>query len=619
MLVAGVFYVAQRLSAPPVQLDPVSVLIADFDNRSGDPTFEQSLEPALSIALEGASFITSFDRRQAREIARRIGSQPKLDPSTARLVAIREGIKVVVTGNIETAGTGYRINIGGEDPTGKHLWSHYVSVSSKNAVLGGVATLASDVRSSLGDTASKRERLAATETLTAGSLDAVRNYSLGQDLHSSGKFEEAIEHYRKAVQLDPNFGRAYAGWATSADHLGRKDEMAAQWKKALALVDRMTEREKYRTLGTYYLAVAQNYEKAIENYSTLVRLYPTDQSGHNNLAYAYFKVLNFGKALEEGRKALEIYPKNVLFRNNYALYAMYGGDFATASREAQTLVTQEPGFYLNYLPVAVAATANGDFALAERTYAQMEQKAGAEGASLAAMGRADLAMYRGEYAAAEAILEPAAAADEKAQNTGALAAKRIALAETYMATQRVPLALETVRKTLQGATSESVLVPAARLYLQAGKIAEASEIAATLDNLLQTQTRAYAKIIDGNIALANNRRATAVDGFREAVKLADLWMARYDMGVAYVQAAHYAEALGELEASQKRRGEATAIFLNDIPSFRYMAGLPYWLGRAQEGLGQRSAALANYKAFVSVRGGATTDPLVVDALKRSGT
>jgi hypothetical protein len=96
-------------------------------------------------------------------------------------------------------------------------------------------------------------------------------------------------------------------------------------------------------------------------------------------------------------------------------------------------------------------------------------------------------------------------------------------------------------------------------------------------------------------------------------------MARFDMGVTYVQAGLYPEALAELEISQKRRGEATAIFFDERPTFRYLATVPYWLARAQEGAGQRAAALANYKAFLSVRGESTTDPLVIDARKRSGT
>jgi len=168
--------------------------------------------------------------------------------------------------------------------------------------------------------------------------------------------------------------------------------------------------------------------------------------------------------------------------------------------------------------------------------------------------------------------------------------------------------------------SESIIVPAARLFLRAGKKDQAEELAADLDNQLQTQSRAYARIIDGNVALLNRRRATAIDAFRDAIKLADFWMGRFDMGVTYVQVGLWVEALSELDACEKRRGEATAIFLDDSPTLRYQATLPYWLARAQEGLAQEAAARNNYRAFLSIRGAdAPDDPLVADARRRAGS
>jgi hypothetical protein len=86
-----------------------------------------------------------------------------------------------------------------------------------------------------------------------------------------------------------------------------------------------------------------------------------------------------------------------------------------------------------------------------------------------------------------------------------------------------------------------------------------------------------------------------------------------------VQAEHYAEGLAELELCQKRRGEATAVFLDEEPTYRYLAALPYWLGRAQEGVGQQAAALGSYKAFVALRPESPTDPLVIDARRRLGS
>ena len=86
-----------------------------------------------------------------------------------------------------------------------------------------------------------------------------------------------------------------------------------------------------------------------------------------------------------------------------------------------------------------------------------------------------------------------------------------------------------------------------------------------------------------------------------AQKLVDLWWTRLDLGVAYAQAEHHAEALGELQRAQNRRGEATSILLDDLPTFRYVAPLVYWNARAQEGTGQHAAAMENYKIYLAIR------------------
>ena len=62
--------------------------------------------------------------------------------------------------------------------------------------------------------------------------------------------------YLADFEADPNFGRAYSGWATSEFRVGHEDQAAELYKRAFAHMDRMTEREKYRTLGGYYLGIA---------------------------------------------------------------------------------------------------------------------------------------------------------------------------------------------------------------------------------------------------------------------------------------------------------------------------------------------------------------------------
>ena len=103
---------------------------------------------------------------------------------------------------------------------------------------------------------------------------------------------------------------------------------------------------------------------------------------------------------------------------------------------------------------------------------------------------------------------------------------------------------------------------------------------------------------------------------REAQKLADLWLVRFNLGRAYLEAGYYAEALSEFELCAKRRGEGYAAFLNDVPTARYVAALPYWTARAQEGLGLADQARSGYDAFLASQAAASPDPLVKDARTR---
>jgi tetratricopeptide (TPR) repeat protein len=485
-------------------------------------------------------------------------------------------------------------------------------------VLDAVGSIAAQLREALGDTATESGKLAASETFTAASLEAAQRYSRAQELSYSAKYEEAIAAYREALQQDPNLGRAYAGWAVAAAILGRTEEAEALYKQALARLDRMTEREKYRTLGTYYLRVARNPEKAIENFSLLVEKYPADASALNNLAVSHFNALNFAKALEYGKRLVSVYPEQVQWRYNFALYAMYAGDFENARVHAQEALKRNPDIPKAYLALAMAQIATGRVEDGV-TWWNRAAASSVQGASLAAMGLADLALYTGRHADAEALLPAEIDKDRLARNTAGVAAKLIARAEARQLSGNRKETIALAKEALALNTAESIVVPAARVLLASGRRADALGIAAELGKRLNPRARAYGKVIESEAALQEGRTLEAVEAARAALKLADLWLVRYALGVAYVQAGAYAEALSELEACDKRRGEATSVFLNDVPSWRYMAPLTYWLGRAREGVGLKTQALENYRAYVALRPSTLKEPLAEDARRRIGS
>jgi len=606
--IGGTYVAGRHAAAPPKEHTPVSVVVADFENRTDDPLFNGTIEPALTTDLERASFINATPRP----------TKPgRFDEQAARLASIRDGNNFVIAGAVEAARKGYQLTVRVVEPPadGKVLATYVESVANKDAMLRAVASIAARVRTQLGDT-DVREETATSETLTAGSLEAVRAYNAGNQLGAQAKDADAIAQYQRAVQLDPQLGRAYSGWAISAAKIGRTEEADELWKKALALLDRMTEREKYRTLGTYYSRVVGNQEKAIENFTKLLELYPADAAGHNNLAIAYFRSLNMSKALEYGARVVKMYPKTQIYRDNYVLYAMYAGDFSGGANEARRIVAEVPTANHAFLPIAVESALAGKFADAADAYARMKS-ADTPGPSVAMTGLGDLAIYRGDFSEGERLLKEGIEGDEAVKDTVDRAAKLNALAELYEAQGRTALAVSTAQSVLKLGKQVEFVLPAARVLAHAGRKSEALVVADDLASRLQGRMRAYGSIVRGEIALHEGRVIDAVDQFRAAQKLADLWLTRYLLGVAYVEADAHAEALSELDLAQKRRGEGAALFLDDSPTVRYLAALPYWHGRAQEKVGLTSEARKNFDRFVALRGALTPpDPLAADARER---
>ena len=606
--------ISSKVETADAPLEPLSILIADFDNRTGNPIFDGALEQALNIGIESAPFVTSYSRNTALAEATRLGLGNKLDSDLSRLMSVREGIDLVLLGVVEPDGSGFEISVEAVDPAADEtIASESESASSTADVLMAVGKLSEDLRRALGDDTIGRKEAGTVETFTAASLEAAKAYSQAQELALVGNHSEALVFYEDAVNEDPNFGRALSGWALSLFNLGRTAEATELWERALSKMDTMTERERLRTLGLYYMVVTGNYEKAKETYQSLVEKFPADGPGHNNLAIAHFATLDFEGALSEGWRVLEIYPNRALFRSNFALYAMYAGDFETAAVEARQTLEQDPERYVAWLPIAMAALSRGEIQAARDAYGSMAEIV-PRGRSVANLGIADIEMYLGNYDTAIDILKEGIDYDAKTENQRSQATKLVALAEAYAGKGIATEAKSALERALEINGGVARQVPAALTYLELGDVSRASSLADSLGGALQAQSRAYSLMIDAKVMLATETNIGALDEIREAVELADLWLVRFHLGRAYLRAGYSAEALDEFTNCEERRGEATAMFLDDLPTWRHMAPLPYWKGRAQEDLGMTAAAEQSYRAFLEIR--PDGDPLADDARGR---
>jgi serine/threonine protein kinase/tetratricopeptide (TPR) repeat protein len=613
----GWFLSRRHQSAQSTTHAPVSILVADFANHTGDPLLDNTLEPMLNLGLEGASFINAYSRGDARKLAEKLPNpSDKLDEQSARLVAVNQGINAVITGEINLRGNEYDISaVALDSVSGKVLAKADVTVANKQDILGSLPKLAAPIRKALGDrTPTSVQFEEVSGGFTADSLEAVHQDALGVELQFAGKFQEAFDAFHKAADLDPKFARAYTGMAAMDQNLGKSEDAVKYMKLAMEHVDRMTERERYRNRGLYYLTTG-DWQHCVQEYNQLVTHYPADRVGQNNLATCYTNVRNAPKALEAAQHAVAIVPKGVGPRLNLAFISVFAGDFAGAEREARTALSINPSAWPAYLSVAESQFGQGKIERARDAYHQL-QTFGVPAASTARDGLADLAAYEGKYDDAARILTEGAAADAAAKMTDNAARKYVALANIEEIQGKHAAALADVDKALANSQSTSIRFLAARVYIEAGDLAKAQKLSAGLSSSLTNESQAYGKILDGLISLKRKNANDAVRQISAANLLLDTWIGHFDLGRAYLDAGAFPQADSEFEECVRRRGEAIELFMDNVPTYAYFPPVYYYQGRVREAM--KSDGFADfYKSYLAIRGASLEDPLVSDIHRRT--
>jgi serine/threonine protein kinase/Tfp pilus assembly protein PilF len=620
LLAIGIWTLIKKSSGPPLETaqEPISVIVTDFNNQTGDSDFNESLEELLKIGLEGAPHISVYERSQARELATQLdpGSNGEITQDIAQMISSREGINMIVDGSITQSGNEYFIKVWVLDPVERDIKAEFSQkIKTKEEVLKAIDSLSAKLRKEMGDIKPESVRVFAQETFTASSLVALNAYARGQELMHT-KRKEAIEWFNRALDNDPNLGRAYAGLASVYHNLQQHDEAEKYYKMALARIDQMTDREKHRTQGGYYL-LKRDYKKAIEEFSALADKYPADTSGITNLAFAYFFSADMAKAAEVGRRAVKLNPNESIPRYNLVWYTLFAGDFNSAEQEIHALIKMDPEYWDVFVCKALVELAQDQPAQATETYRYLESQSN-YGASLAATGMADIAFYEGRLSDTKFILEKGIDFDVQNEQEYIAADKYIILAQTYLLQGKKDLAEEAAEKAIQTARREEFLFSAAQVYIQTGYEDKARDLAGELQKNIEPINRAYAKMIGGELSLTRGDASGAIDLFQEAQNLVDTWLSHFMLGRAYIEAEAYSQAYSEFEICLKRKGEATSVYFNDLPTCRYLPPLYYYLGRSQEGLNSAQAA-DSYNAFLIIKEKGDGDWMIEDARKRLKT
>lgn len=324
----------------PVVIDRDSILIADFVNSTGDPSFDRVLQLGLEAQLEQSPQLNIFPGARVRETLRMMGRSLD-EPITlplAREVSLRHGVKVALAGDIAALGQNYVLTLQAVNAqTGETLARAQTEVTRKEEVLRGLSEAVRGLRERLGESLSSIQQFyTPLEEATTTSLEALQAYSLGRERILQDDDLGALGYYQRAVEIDPGFAIA---WNALADLQYSIDPPAAiaSIERAYALRDRTSELEQIRitltwseithrdlellvregelfrsrypyswrpywSLGTNLLSLGQN-ERALPHARELVRLNPAVPDHHFLLAEILARLDRRDEALATCRQA----------------------------------------------------------------------------------------------------------------------------------------------------------------------------------------------------------------------------------------------------------------------------------------------------------------------------
>lgn len=428
----------RSLLAAGVLKERERILVADFANQTPDSLLGGVVTEAFRIDLAQSPVVTVLQANYLRDALARMQtpSNTPLNLTLAREIAIRDGIKAIIAGEISEAGARFVVSAQiVSAQTGEVLAAARETASDSSGIIGAIDDLSRTLRERIGESLRTIRANEPLDQVTTGSLEALRRYTQAiRAIEVEGDFSRGIDLLQEAVALDTTFAMAYRKLGQHLGNVGTRRTLAVDaLTKAYRYRERLTERERYLLLGTYYWSVLGDRHRAIASYRTLLETYPRDHIALINIGNGYAQVRQFERSEEVSRRALEI---DSMGRFGYSHLAFAEGSLGKMAEARATVdrgiarLPRNPD--LRYFRASMLAS-SGDFAAAEAELRSLRERHGESQFWVQATNTAlaQLASAQGRLAEAEQYVETAMAAAE-AEGTGAnyiLGAVRLALAD----------------------------------------------------------------------------------------------------------------------------------------------------------------------------------------------
>jgi len=292
--------------------DKDTIVLADFDNKTGDRVFDDTLKTALSVALRQSPFLNLLSDDSVGATLKLMTRQANtaLTPEVTREVCQRANSKAYIAGSIVTLGSEYVLGLKAVNcKSGDMLAQGQVTAESKEKVLDALGDAASKLRGELGESLATVQKFdVPLEQATTFSLEALKAYSLGVKAAREKGDPAALPYYQRAIQLDPNFAMGYWALGVAYGSMNEVGQGSEYYTKAFQLREHASEREKLDITANYYANVTGELDKAAYKFQEEIESYPRESSAYVGLGFVDAEQGQYEKAAEVTRQGVQLAP-----------------------------------------------------------------------------------------------------------------------------------------------------------------------------------------------------------------------------------------------------------------------------------------------------------------------
>jgi tetratricopeptide (TPR) repeat protein len=144
-------------------------------------------------------------------------------------------------------------------------------------------------------------------------MNHVAHQNMAFHLHTIGKREEAVQHYREAIRISPGSVQGRHNLSTLLLEMGAKDEAVDEIRKTVRLVPNDAAMNNNLAVA---LLMTKRFEEAIPAFQKSLKLDPNNWTIHKNMAITLREAHRYTEAIKSYERALQLNPKALEIYSN---------------------------------------------------------------------------------------------------------------------------------------------------------------------------------------------------------------------------------------------------------------------------------------------------------------